>query len=116
MQKPPAASSKGTVRNASAKEKNKEEKREDSVGVASTGPEIIDPDNPEIPSSSVEDPPPQESRWRRGFRRVLTSVAGVCKRLSKLILKVVKTIFPWNRRAKRRLAAGDGAADDDEEL
>ena len=38
--------------------------------------------------------------------------AGLCKRVSTLILKVVKTIFPWNRRAKRRLSG----AEDEEEL
>ena len=67
----------------------------------------------ELAVSDNDNPPEVEGRARRGFRRVLTSVSGLCKRLSTLILKVVKTIFPWNRRAKRRLAGG---GEDEEEL
>jgi hypothetical protein len=44
---------------------------------------------------------------------MLSSVSGVCQRLSKLILKVVAKIFPWNRRAKRRLAAAQSGVDPD---
>jgi len=65
-------------------------------------------------ADNVSQPLQEEGRMRRGFRRVLTSVSGLCKRVSTLILKVVKTIFPWNRRAKRRLASGGGVEDEEE--
>jgi len=49
--------------------------------------------------------------WRFGAKRILGSFAGVCQRLNQLLLKVVAKVFPWNRRAKRRLRGG---ADDEE--
>ena len=47
--------------------------------------------------------------WKFGAKRIMSSVNSVCQRLSNLILKVVAKVFPWNRRAKRRLAAKAGA-------
>eukprot|EP00095_Tigriopus_kingsejongensis_P012501 maker-scaffold221_size251850-snap-gene-1.9 protein:Tk12501 transcript:maker-scaffold221_size251850-snap-gene-1.9-mRNA-1 annotation:"hypothetical protein" len=47
------------------------------------------------------------SRWRVGFKKILGSLAGMTSKLNTLLLKVVSTIFPWNRRAKKRLARGD---------
>merc|ERR1712226_139352 len=44
--------------------------------------------------------------------RLLSSVRGLLERLSKLTVKFVHRIFPWNRRARRRVL-GDG---EDEEL
>ena len=55
---------------------------------------------------------PDESSWRFGLRKVLSKTSGLCSKVSTLILRVVKTIFPWNRRAKRRLQ-GEGAEDDE---
>ena len=102
----------------------KDTKKGKSLKSASVGGvEVVSDENAQQSDRTEEEPavsdgqsvPPVEveGRARRGFRRVLTSVSGLCKRLSTLILKVVKTIFPWNRRAKRRLAGG---GEDEEEL
>lgn len=47
-----------------------------------------------------------ESRWRFGLRRILGKSSQMLQKLNTLLLKVVTTIFPWNRRAKRRLYEG----------
>jgi len=85
--------------------------------------ELLDPSNPELKPSAVAtadktaDPasadldinaPPGNNDvtgggWRFGTKRILRSVVSVCQRVNQLILKVVAKIFPWNRRAKRRL-------------
>lgn len=46
-------------------------------------------------------------------KRLLSSVRGLLERLSKLMVKFVHRIFPWNRRARRRVL-GDG--EEEEEL
>ncbi|XP_059097197.1 titin-like [Tigriopus californicus] len=102
------------------------EKRRDSVDILNPH----DPDIPLIPANLAEgnfsedspatnspksgsneeaDPP---GRWRVGVKRVLGSLAGMTARLKTLLLKVVTTVFPWNRRAKRRLTGGDGEDDE----
>ena len=48
----------------------------------------------------------QVSGWRYGAKRILGSFASVCQRLNQLLLKVVAKVFPWNRRARRRLNGG----------
>lgn len=45
-------------------------------------------------------------------KKILSATRGLLERLSKLLVKFVHRIFPWNRRARRRVH-GDG---DDEEL
>jgi len=44
-------------------------------------------------------------------KKVLKATRGVLERLSKLLVKLVYRIFPWNRRARRRLI--DGKEDDE---
>ena len=80
--------------------------------------EILNPVDPQIPSSkdissstseTVEESPvvgTQVSGWRYGAKRILGSFASVCQRLNQLLLKVVAKVFPWNRRARRRLNGG----------
>ena len=68
-------------------------------------PVILDPANPRLDLDNST----QLSPWKFGAKRILSSVNSVCQRLSNLILKVVAKVFPWNRRAKRRLAAKAGA-------
>ena len=51
------------------------------------------------------------SPWKFGAKKILSSVNSVCQRLNALILKVVAKVFPWNRRAKRRLAAAKSGGD-----
>jgi hypothetical protein len=68
-------------------------------------PVILDPANPQLHLDNST----QLSPWRFGAKKILSSVSSVCQRLNNLILKVVAKIFPWNRRAKRRLAAKAGA-------
>jgi hypothetical protein len=75
-----------------------------------TPADILDPSNPQLGQSDSESV--NKSGWRVGAKRILGSVAGVCQRLNQLLLKVVAKIFPWNRRAKRRLRGGA----EDEEL
>jgi len=67
-------------------------------------PVILDPANPQLHLDNST----QLSPWRFGAKKILSSVSSVCQRLNNLILKVVAKIFPWNRRAKRRLAAKAG--------
>lgn len=71
-----------------------------------TTAEILDPSDPQL--TSVQD----ESGWRFGAKKILRSVVNFCQRINQLLLKVVAKVFPWNRRAKRRLKGGLG--DDDE--
>ena len=82
----------------------------------SVKPVILDPTNPQLEMSTMTS---QISPWRFGAKKILSSVSSVCQRLNNLILKVVAKIFPWNRRAKRRLAVakagGDPEAVEDEE-
>ena len=87
---------------------------------------ILDPDNPQLSADgqllSTADPgqvlceegaeDSKQSRWKVGFKKVLGSLSGLTGKLNTLILKFVSTVFPWNRRAKRRLA-GIGAEDED---
>ena len=47
-----------------------------------------------------------------GTKKVLSATRNLLERVSKLLVKFVHKIFPWNRRARRRVM-GDG---DDEEL
>ena len=47
-----------------------------------------------------------------GTKRLLSSVRNLLDVSSKIIVKLVYKIFPWNRRARRRVM-GDG---EDEEL
>jgi len=51
-----------------------------------------------------------ESGWKSGAKRLLGKTSSLLKRLSSLLLKFVKTAFPWNRRARRRL---QGEQDDE---
>jgi len=46
-----------------------------------------------------------------GTKRLLSSIKDLLDRTSKILVKFVHRIFPWNRRARRRVM-GDG--DDDE--
>ena len=48
-----------------------------------------------------------------GTKRILGSLSSMFGKVNSLLLKVVATIFPWNRRARRRLA---NIGEDDEEL
>ena len=67
-------------------------------------PEIIDPANPQLTTTSDK---VELSGLQLGAKRMLGSFANVCQRLNQLLLKVVAKVFPWNRRAKRRLKGGD---------
>jgi len=51
--------------------------------------------------------------WKRGTKKFLGSLSGMFQKLNTLLLKVVTKIFPWNRRARRRLIDGD---EEEEEL
>ena len=53
------------------------------------------------------------SGWKLGTKRMLASLSSMFGKTNSLLLKVVATIFPWNRRARRRLA-NIGDEDDDE--
>ena len=74
--------------------------------------EILDPSDPQLNSDESQLSPPA-SGWREGTKRILRSVVNVCQRVNQLILKVVAKMFPWNRRAKRRLR---GVGEDEDEL
>ena len=76
--------------------------------------EILDPSSPELEKlegNNSEKDLASKSGWRLGAKRILGSFASVCQRLNQLLLKVVAKLFPWNRRAKRRLR---GVGEDDE--
>ena len=67
-----------------------------------TSPDILDPNDPSVEPDKLE-----ASGWKFGAKRILNKTAGMFKKLSTLLLKIVKTIFPWNRRARRRLSDGE---------
>ena len=46
-----------------------------------------------------------------GTKKLLSSVRNLLDVSSKVIVKLVYKIFPWNRRARRRVM-GDGAEDE----
>ena len=46
-----------------------------------------------------------------GTKKLLSSVRNLLDVSSKIIVKLVYKIFPWNRRARRRVM-GDGAEDE----
>jgi hypothetical protein len=79
---------------------------------------ILDPTNPQL-DLEMSTMTSEISPARFGAKKILSSVSSVCQRLNNLILKVVSKVFPWNRRARRRLAAaksgGDPEAAADEE-
>ena len=89
-----------------------------STTVSSTPPsiQILDPSSPNLDDLNQQE---QDSNaissggWRFGAKRILGSFAGVCQRLNQLLLKVVAKVFPWNRRAKRRLKVGGADADEE---
>jgi len=86
------------------------------------------PDRPKVAETAlptpVSVPPPTvvlENRTETGnnnntsvtpTKRLLSSVRGLLERLSKLMVKFVHRIFPWNRRARRRVL-GDGEEEED---
>merc|ERR1712154_92281 len=89
--------------------------------------EILNPSDPQLilpssesggvtPDASVATPTTSETQasgWRHGSKRILRSVVNVCQNLNQLLLKVVAKMFPWNRRAKRRLKVGGANEDAD---
>jgi len=46
-----------------------------------------------------------------GTKRLLSSIRDLLDRTSKVLVKFVHRIFPWNRRARRRVM-GDGEDDE----
>ena len=88
--------------------------------------EILDPSDPQLIVPPMEgDPAPStpttlpdsqaSSGWRHGSKRILRSVVNVCQNLNQLLLKVVAKMFPWNRRARRRLKVGGSNGEDAED-
>jgi len=63
-------------------------------------------DNSDTGNTNRSDPAASQ-----GTKKVLTSTRGLLERLSKLLVKLVHKIFPWNRRARNRVY-GDGAEED----
>lgn len=88
----------------------------DRSSVAGSSPTI-----PAAPEPKVEDSTAQtvsnstsasnNSTSITGTKKVLSATRNLLERVSKLLVKFVHRIFPWNRRARRRVM-GDG--DDDE--
>ena len=54
-----------------------------------------------------------KSDVKLGVKRILGSLSSLFGKVNSLLLKVVATIFPWNRRARRRLA---NIGEEDDEL
>ncbi len=69
---------------------------------------ILDPNDPDLDGPEDKN----VSCWRKGAKKLLNRTSGLLQRLSQLLLKVVKTIFPWNRRAKRRLEENSSEDED----
>merc|ERR1712055_383010 len=85
----------------------------DRSSVAGSSPAI-----PAAPEHKVENSTAQtvsnstnNSTSITGTKKVLSATRNLLERVSKLLVKFVHRIFPWNRRARRRVM-GDG--DDDE--
>ena len=68
---------------------------------------------PQPSTTTKETEPPQNSTTpvSHGTKRLLASIKGLLDRTSKVLVKVVHRIFPWNRRARRRVM-GDGEDDE----
>lgn len=85
-------------------------------------PVILDPANPILPITTEETSTSEATigdttiegsgSLKRGTKKFLGSLSGMFQKLNTLLLKVVAKIFPWNRRARRRLH-GDSAEDDE---
>ena len=70
------------------------------------------PARPEVEAPSPVPAPATNSSSPAPTKQLLAATRGLLERLSKLLVKVVHRIFPWNRRARRRVL-GDG---EEEEL
>lgn len=114
-------------RRSSDDEEDKEDKNKKNSAKAKARQTVIDPNTKPAPASvsnediivpqpsttTQETEPPQNSTTpvAHGTKRLLASIKGLLDRTSKVLVKFVYRIFPWNRRARRRVM-GDG--DDDE--
>ena len=63
------------------------------------------------PTTAQQTSPATPTTVQQGGLRLLASLRGVTERASKLLVKLVHRIFPWNRRARRRVL-GDGEDDE----
>merc|ERR1712154_438271 len=95
-----------------------------TVPVASISPESTAPVKSTLSTASMDSPSSSDMSTSpdtnnktdsadvtHGIKKILSSTKTLLERLSKVLVKLVHKIFPWNRRARRRVM-GDG--DDDE--
>ena len=81
--------------------------------VAGSSPAIPAAPEPKVENSTAQtvSNSTNNSTSITGTKKVLSATRNLLERVSKLLVKFVHRIFPWNRRARRRVM-GDG--DDDE--
>ena len=61
--------------------------------------------------TETETDPANNTNTMLGTKKLLSSVRNLLDVSSKVIVKLVYKIFPWNRRARRRVM-GDGGEDE----
>ena len=85
----------------------------DRSSVAGSSPTIPAAPEPKVENSTAQtvSNSTSNSTSTTGTKKVLSATRNLLERVSKLLVKFVHRIFPWNRRARRRVM-GDG--DDDE--
>ena len=64
-----------------------------------------------ITVTETETDPVNNTNTMLGTKKLLSSVRNLLDVSSKVIVKLVYKIFPWNRRARRRVM-GDGGEDE----
>jgi len=98
------------------KSKSSSSLKADRSSVAGSAPTIPTTLEPKVENSTAQTVSNSTSSSNNstsitGTKKVLSATRNLLERVSKLLVKFVHRIFPWNRRARRRVM-GDG--DDDE--
>ena len=102
QQQQPKESQSPTSHQGSPQKQQQQQQQEGATSGSNSQVEILDPESPDFYEEETS-----SSGWKYGASKILRKTSGMLQRLSTLLLKIVKTIFPWNRRAKRRLAGGE---------
>ena len=79
--------------------------------VEESEPATAGADESVVTLTETETNPANNTNTMLGTKKLLSSVRNLLDVSSKVIVKLVYKIFPWNRRARRRVM-GDGGEDE----
>ena len=79
--------------------------------VEESEPAAAGADESVVTLTETETNPANNTNTMLGTKKLLSSVRNLLDVSSKVIVKLVYKIFPWNRRARRRVM-GDGGEDE----